>query len=60
MCDVLSGMFHHLLNVSEPLEVFLTLLSKSVSDTSLDVYDRKCHHKKRRDGASGWDDICVL
>jgi hypothetical protein len=37
MCDVLSGIFHHLLNVSEHLEMFLTLLPRSVSDTSLDV-----------------------
>jgi len=37
MCDVLSGMFHHLLNVSEHLEMFLTLLSRSVADTSIHV-----------------------
>jgi hypothetical protein len=46
MCDVLSGMFHPLLNILEHPKVFLTLLSRSVSDTSLDVYDRKYHKKK--------------
>jgi hypothetical protein len=49
-----------ILNISEYLEMFLTLLSRSVSDTSLDVEDRKCCHKKRRAGASGWDDMCSL
>jgi hypothetical protein len=37
MCDVLGVMFHRFLNVSEHLEVFPTLLSRSVCDTSLDV-----------------------
>jgi hypothetical protein len=45
MCDVLSKICHSLLNVLKHPEVFLTLLFRSVSDTSLNAEDMKCHKK---------------